>query len=187
MRRSQLRYIAAIVLGLLFGLAAPVGAQSITDSDTSDVRIVKGNGVLISEVDDWLVGIFAPDDSIARRQGNFDYICVHSTTGLYRIDVSSTNGGPSLNLQSSAGDSMDYLMVVYSYAAGASRTFPNARQEFTTPFTLTNRLASPTLSCVGQGFGDANLYIAAAVDPADFNAAPAGVYQDIVVMTVSAE
>jgi hypothetical protein len=157
------------------------------DSTDVEITVTKSESVKISDVDDWLVGIWGPSDSITRRQGVFDYMCVHSSTGLYRLDFSSTNGGAGLTLRSSANDTMGYLVVVYSYSENSSRAFPDLRQEFSTPFSLNRRLASPTVSCVGQGFANANLYMAAAVNPADFNAAPPGSYQDTIIMTVSAE
>lgn len=184
------------MLSLVRTKAVPllVGALCLTSStlhaqeaEDADISIVKGDAVLLSDIDDWLVGVFGPNDSINQRVGNFDFFCAHSTTGLFSLDLSSTNGGANLTLFSGGGDAMEYFVVAYSYSENASRVFPDTRQEFTQPFTLNRRLGSPTPSCVGQGFGDANLYFAAAVEPANFNAAPAGIYRDTVVMTIRAE
>lgn len=175
------------VLALVGAVCAWTSTAHAQEAKDSEITMVKTETVKISDVDDWIVGIFGPDDTINRRQGNFDFICVHSTSGLYRLDLSSTNGGSDLTLLSGANDPMEYLVVVYSYSENAGRAFPDVRQEFSAPFALERRLASPTVSCVGQGFQNANLYIAAAVNPAAFNAAPPGIYQDTVIMTVSAE
>ena len=178
--KAVLMLIGAISVGATNGYAQ--------EAEDSDITMAKSESVKISDVDDWFVGAFGPDDTIATRQGNFDFICVHSTSGLYNFNLTSTHGGSTdLILESSAGDQMQYLIVAYSYTEGANRAFPDDRREFQTPFSLDRRLASPTVSCVGQGFQDANLFLAAAVDPAAFNAAPPGIYQDTVIMTVSAE
>lgn len=176
--------IASTLAGVLCFASSSVFAQEAEDSEVS---IIKGDAVLLSDIDDWVVGIFGPSDTIATRVGNFDFFCAHSTTGLFRLELSSVNGGANLTLLSNGGDTMEYFVVAYSYSENASRVFPDTRQEFTQPFALSRRLASPNPSCVGQGFGDANLYFAAAVEPGNFNAAPAGIYRDTVIMTISAE
>lgn len=180
--------IQRLAILLFVGIIAAVGTFAhAQESYDVDISLSKADSVRISDVDDWVVGVFAPDDTIAHRTGVFDYMCVHSTSGLYRLDFSSANGGANLTLESSAGDTMAYLVVSYSYSENSSRAFPDTRQEFTSPFSLNNRLASPNVSCVGQGFANANLYMAAAINPAAFNAAPPGIYQDTIIMTVSAE
>lgn len=175
---------ATLIAGLVCFASASVLAQEAEDSEVS---VTKSDAVLLSDIDDWLVGIFGPSDTIATRVGNFDFFCAHSTTGLFRLELNSVNGGTNLTLLSNGGDAMEYFVVAYSYSENASRVFPDTRQEFTQAFTLTRRLASPNPSCIGQGFGDANLYFAAAVEPGNFNAAPAGIYRDTVIMTISAE
>ena len=146
----------------------------------SEVAITKSEAVKITNIDDWLIGVFAATDSINTIQYNWDAECVYSSTGSYKVEVISQNGGTELTL-TSGPNSMRYW--IYSFF----RRGANFRmQGFTDAnFTINNLSGSRQEDCSDEPNAGTNLWFAALVRPADFNPAPPGIYQDLVTLLVS--
>jgi len=171
-----------LALGLALSLAFPGAAQS--DIEQSQISISKGDTVKISDVDDWLIGVFTASDSINFSQVTWDRECVYSSSGAYQIEIVSGNGGGQLNLQSGSGDTMGYRIYSIWRAAGGGYFWTSWT---TTTRTLTNMGGSSSLSCADEFITGTNLWFGALVTPADFNPAPPGIYQDFVTLNVAPE
>lgn len=165
------------MLGLAF---APVA--SAQQSVESDITLERSESVRITNIDDWMIGIFTSSDSINTLQYEWDWQCVYTSTGSFRVDVSSANGGARLALESASGDRMTYQ--IYSY----SRRGNNYRMvgHNTPVFALNNLSGSQSLTCNDEP-SNTNLWFAAVVRPFAFNAAPPGIYRDVVTLVVSPE
>ncbi len=164
---------------LLLGGSSAVLAQDATDAEVS---ITRGEAVQISNIDDWLIGVFTAIDTINNIQYNWDWECVYSSTGSYRVEVISQNGGSELRLNSGT-DSMRYWIYAYFRQGNNYRL-----RGFTDPnFTLNNLSGSTQIDCSDEPVVGTNLWFAALVRPADFNPAPPGIYQDLVTLLVSPE
>ena len=161
-------------------LVPPAIAQS---SEQSTVSIIRGESVKISNIDDWLIGVFTSIDTINSIQYQWDWECVYSSTGSYQVNLVSQNGGSELVLRSSAGDEMKYWLYVYFRQGGTYNL-----QGFTTPvININNMSGSQSLSCADEPIVGSNLWFAALVRPNDFNPAPPGIYQDLMTIIVSPE
>lgn len=178
-----LRKLLAGSVLLLVGIFANLAyAQSFTHE--ADVTITKGESVKISNVDDWLIGVFTSLDTINTSQYLWDQQCVYSSTGAYSIQVSSANGGGALHLESSSGDEMNYR--IYSFYRRNTGGY-TLRAFNTSNFTITGLRGSSVLDCSDQPVNGVNLWFAPLVTPADFNPAPPGIYQDLISLTVTPE
>lgn len=172
--------LAFLALGGLLAVSAAATAQSVSQSD---ITIVKGEAVKISDVDDWLIGVFTASDTINFSQYQWDPQCVYSTTGTYSIQVTSANGGANLNLQSGT-DSMNYRIYTV-FRRGGNYFWTSSTN---TTINISNMSGSSTsLTCADESIAGINLWFAALVRPADFNPAPPGIYQDVVSLTVTPE
>lgn len=171
---------ATVIVAISFCLVTASRAQ---DSAQSEIRITRGEAVRISNIDDWLIGVFTANDSINTIQYNWDAECVYTTTGSYRVEVTSANGGSQLRLESSAGDQMNYTLYAY-FRRGNNYLM----RGYTTPvITIDNLSGSTSPTCADEPVTGVNLWFAALVRPADFNPAPPGIYQDLATLTVSPE
>jgi len=169
-----------LTLGLLLTSFQTAYAQSSVDSD---ITMVKGEAVKISNIDDWLIGVFAANDNIAGAAYNWDWECVYTSTGSYRVELTSANGGNDLRLISGAGDEMRYYLYTY-HRRGANYTL----EYFTDPLININNLSGSTsLTCADEPIAGTNLWFAAVVFAGDFNAAPPGIYTDFMTLVVSPE
>lgn len=182
---STIKKLALYTLTCISLASVSVGAlAATTDSSDAELSITKGEAVKISGIDDWLIGVFTATSSINNLQYQWDYECVYSSSGAYRVEIISTLGDNPLNLQSSAGDKMNYEIWSF-YRQGNSY---NLDGPYTTPtFTLSNLSASQSLSCSDEAYGGNNLFFAAVVRPGPFNNAPPGIYNDQVTLIVSPE
>ena len=180
MRCLTVRRAALGLCCLMLGCMAPiVHAQSLQESEIS---INKADVVQITNIDDWLIGVFTEDATINNIQYNWDWQCVYTSTGSYRVEVTSANGGSRLHLKSGP-DEMDYWLYVY-YRRGTDYFL----EGFTTPVVNLNNLSGSTsLTCADEPNGNSNLWFAALVRPPAFNAAPPGIYRDTATITVSPE
>ena len=170
----------ALALSMLVALLQTAHAQSSVDSD---INMVKGEAVKISNIDDWLIGVFAATDTIAGAAYNWDWECVYTSTGAYRVELTSANGGSQLRLLNGAGDQMRYYLYTY-HRRGATYTL----EYFTdTVININNLSGSTSLTCADEPVVGTNLWFAAVVFPADFNAAPPGIYTDFMTLVVSPE
>lgn len=169
----------ALVAGCLSNSGLLYAQSASTDAE---VAITKSEAVKISNIDDWLIGVFTATDSINNIQYNWDAECVYTTTGSYNVEVISQNGGTDLTL-TSGPNSMQYWIYSY-YRRGANYRL----QGFTDAnFTINNLSGSTQLDCSDEPAAGTNLWFAALVRPADFNPAPPGIYQDLVTLLVSPE
>lgn len=172
--------LALIALCGFFSFSVSVSAQSV---EQSEVTIVKSEGVKISNIDDWLIGVFTPTDTINNVQYEWDPQCVYSSTGAYSIQVTSANGGANLNLQSGP-NSMNYRIYTV-FRRGGNYFWTSSTN---TTININNMSASnSSLTCADEQIAGINLWFTALVTPADFNPAPAGIYQDVVSLTVTPE
>ena len=185
MRRRTVRLhgllsaLAALGLASALPLVSPsLSAQSLAESR---ITIGRGDAVQISEIDDWEIGVFGPDDDISNIAYRWDGTCVFSTTGAFRVEVSLANRGTGpLRLRNGDGVEMAYEIYTYSQAVGGAYQmvrFTNG------PVVQTNRVASQVPDCEGAS----NMYFTALVRPGPFNAAPSGVYRDYATIIVTPE
>lgn len=169
---------------LCIAVLQPVDAHAASIAVDSQIQLSKSESVKISNIDDWLIGVFTATDTINNIQYNsWDEQCVYSSTGSYQVEVTSQNGGARLTLESGAGDQMRYS--IYSYVRRGNRY---RMQGHTSPvINLTNLSSSQTLTCADENIAGVNLWFTALVRPADFNPAPPGIYRDVVTLVVSPE
>ncbi len=170
------------VLALAATAVCMSGSAFAQQAVDADISITRGEAVRISNIDDWLIGVFTATDSINTIQYNWDWECVYSSTGSYRVQVLSQNGGSQLTL-TSGPNSMRYWIYAY-YRRGNNYQLSG----HTSPdFTLSNLSGSTQIDCSDEPTSASNLWFAALVRPADFNPAPPGIYQDLVTLLVSPE
>ena len=188
MLRRATGSFAALALAVACAVLAtgPAGAQ---DSADSLISVEKVEEVRISKIDDILIGVFGADGTITQRQyrtDQFDYQCVYSTTGGYRLTVSSANSAGRLELVSDAGDAMRYELHLWFRRQGGSFQYTSTRYR-NAPIDLPGLSASRSPTCADEGLDNSNLIVTGLVLPEDFNPAPPGVYRDVLTLTVSPE
>jgi len=177
--RSTCATVALVGLVLSLAFAPSANAQQSVESE---ITLERAESVRISNIDDWTIGVFTPNDTISTLQYEWDWQCVHTSTGTFRVDVSSANGGAGLALESGSGVRMTYQ--IYTYSRRGNNYSLNG---FNTPvFGLTNLSGSQSPTCNDEP-SNTNLWFAAVVRPFAFNAAPPGIYRDTVTLVVSPE
>jgi len=145
----------ALAFLFMMNFATLASAQS---SENSTVTITRGDAVRITNIDDWLIGVYTATDTIPTIIYNWDYQCVFTTTGLYGVTVTSQNGGAQLTLASAAGDTMAY--EIYSYSRQNGGGF-ELRRHLTPTINLTNRSGSTSPTCADEtAFANTNLFFA---------------------------
>ncbi len=177
----QTMAVITICLCTLVVFAVPLSA--LAESADSDVSIVRSESTKISNIDDWLIGVFSSTDSINNIQYNWDAECVYTSTGSYKVELSSQNGGSRLKLENGSGDKMKYW--IYSYVRRGNNY--QMQGHTTSLINLNNLSGSQSLTCADENVVGTNLWFAALVRPADFNPAPPGIYRDVVTLIVSPE
>ncbi len=175
--------VATLMLAALLVAFFPSKAAAQSSAD-SQISITVGEAIQITNIDDWVIGIFTANATINNWQYNWDYECVFSTSGTYRVELNSQNGFNPLKLVSSSGDQMDYEIWSY-YRQG--NTYRMQGPLNTPTISLTNLSASQSPTCADENYGGANLFFAALVRQAPFNQAPPGIYQDLVTLQVIPE
>lgn len=176
-----IRYI--MCTALIFGTMTFSAILSANESSLdSQISIERSESAQISNIDDWLIGVFSATDSINTIQYNWDWQCVFTSTGSYRVEVTSANGGSQLALESSSGEQMDYW--IYSYVRRGNSY--QLRGHTSSSFSLNNLSGSQSLTCADEP-SNTNLWFAALVRPGPFNQASPGVYRDVVTLVVSPE
>ena len=175
---------AHAVIATIFVLLSMVFAQvaNAQQSVESEISLERAEAVRITNIDDWIIGIFTSSDSINTLQYEWDWQCVYSSTGSYRVEVSSANGGSTLALESGSGEKMTYQIYTYSRQGNNY----NLAGHNTPVFALNNLSGSQSLTCNDEP-SNTNLWFAAVVRPPAFNAAPPGIYRDVVTLVVSPE
>lgn len=178
-----IRKLISSVALLLCAFLAAAPASLFAQSAESDLRMVRSELVKISNIDDWVIGVFTAVDSISNLAFNWDWQCVYTSTGSFNVEVTSQNGGSRLTLESASGDEMNYF--IYAYFRRGNRF--SLTGHATPVINLNNLSGSQSLTCDDERFAQTNLWFAAAVTPADFNPAPPGIYRDFVTLMVSPE
>ena len=140
-----------------FSFAVPSLASSV--SVESQLSVARTESVKISNIDDWLIGVFTSNATVTNSQFNWDWQCVFASTGTYRIEVTSANGGSRLTLQSSAGDQMEYLIFAY-YRRGSGFRLSGHN---TPVINLNNLGGSLSTTCADEIITGTNLGFAASV------------------------
>ncbi len=170
-----------LLLTMAFGLSSQSYAQS--ESATSEVRVVVGEAVKISNVDDWLLGVYSATDTVNFLTPLFrDDQCVFSSTGAFRITINGQHSANSFLMESQNGDTMAYRMLINFRSGGGNRfQFVNA------PATYTNVDGASTLDCSDSPNPGWNLRFYTYVLGNSFNAAPPGIYQDTLTLLVAPE
>jgi len=174
-----LRNLLLIMLAL--GFSSHTLAQS--NSAESEISIVVGESVKISNVDDWLLGVYTATDTVNFLTPLFrDDQCVFSSTGAFRITINGQHSNSSFLMESQNGDTMAYRMLINYRRNGGNRfTFVN------TPATFNNIDGASTLDCSDSPNPGWNLRFYTYVLGASFNAAPPGIYQDTLTLLVAPE
>ena len=178
-------WLLGVVLCVSSVASAPVRSQ---DSADVQVSITRGDAVKISGVDNWTIGVYGPDDTLPTNfQNAWDLICVYSSTGVFGLELVSQNGAGPFTAKS-GGDELNYFVQVVYYQGGLNRLQVRRSNENTSPGTVSNLRGSPSLTCADDEFnGGNNLGLAAFMRKADFDAAPPGIYQDVVTVIVRPE
>lgn len=184
MARRRQRYRTRTFLQALVAVGALALSSSAAVAQSGvevDINLIKGDLVNLSGVDDWTIGIHLPTDTISVFEYQWDGQCVHSTSGAFRVEVTSQNGNGRLALISDSGDRMQYELWTYSRDR-ATNAFE--LEGFTrSPVVLTDRVGSLSPNCNGG----VNLWFAALVRERPFNRAPAGIYRDVATIYVTPE
>jgi hypothetical protein len=177
--RSNATLLAAIILAMT---AMVLSTQTLAQATIeSDISIVKGESAHITGVDDWIIGVFSPTDTIPVYSYQWDPECVFTSTGSYSVELSSQNGGADLTLKTAAGDEMKYWLYAYYFRASGG-----VLEGWTTSDkTISNLKGSLSPTCADTN--GRNLWFAALVRNYDFNPAVPGIYQDLMTITVSPE
>ncbi len=170
----------ALIFGMLVVVFQTARAQSSVDSD---ITMVKTEAVKISNIDDWLIGVYTATDTITGAAFRWDAQCVYSSTGAYRIELTSANGGNQLHLLNNAGDRMRYFLYTF-HRRGSTYTI----ERFTdTVVNINNLSGSLSLTCADERVAGTNLWFTPVVFAGDFNVAPPGIYTDFMTLVVSPE
>ena len=186
---TRIALAAASLLAALCGAHAGRAFAQETDAAQSRITIGKGDFVQVTKVDDILIGAFpanATIDARTFRRDQFDYQCVHSTTGAYALSVSSANGNGRLRLASDAGDRMDYELHLWFRRVGASFQYTSTRYT-RSPIELTGLSGSTFADCADEGLDNSNFIVTGVVQQNAFNAAPPGIYRDTITLTLVPE
>ena len=184
MTKSAFTHVVVRNLLLIF-LALGFSSQSLAQSNTaeSEISIVVGESVKISNVDDWLLGVYTATDTINFLTPLFrDDQCVFSSTGAFRITINGQHSNSAFLMESQNGDTMAYRMLINYRRNGGNRfRFVSA------PSTHTNIDGASTLDCSDSPNPGWNLRFYTYVLGASFNAAPPGIYQDTLTLLVAPE
>jgi len=172
-------FLAALVAAsaLLTGVALAQDA-----SGEVQVLLSKGDLVHVTKVDDWTIALGPDDNTINFWQYEWDFLCVYSATGRFRVSVSGSHS--STDFQALSSDNTPMRYEVWSFSR-ANVNF-GAPVRHTAPFTLDNRRGSTSLTCADEGYQNSNLFFAPLVRATQYNPAPPGIYRDTVTITVSA-
>ena len=180
------RFLSPVACLLFLTIAPSASAQDAIDVEIS---ITKSETARISKIDDWFIGSYGPTDRITNLDTDLDFICVESSTGAYRLEVISQNAPNVRNelvLRSQNGDAMAYEIYGYRKVDRTSTVY-NYFMRQTVPTSTTGGLpGSRAPDCTDTNYGT-NLAFVAVVRPVPFNAAPPGIYQDLVMLRVSPE
>ncbi|MFK7994152.1 MAG: hypothetical protein AB8B87_08435 [Granulosicoccus sp.] len=177
MMRTATLLVCATLLCIAF-MSESRAQQSVE----SQISLERAEAVRITNIDDWTIGVFTSSDTINNLQYQWDWQCVYTSTGSFRVDVTSANGGAQLALESGSGDQMIYQIYTYSRQGNNYSLIGHNGSSF----SLSNLSGSQSLTCNDEP-SNTNLWFAAVVRPPAFNAAPPGIYQDIVTIMVSPE
>lgn len=182
---------AILCAGAILAATGPamVSAQAPASAADSTVSVAKADQIVLSKVDDILIGVFGPDevlDARTFRVDQFDYQCVYSTTGGYRLDITSANGTGPFELENASGDRMGYEVHLWYRRAGGAFQFTSTRYP-TAPIAVPGLSASRSPTCADEALDNSNLIVTGVVNAGPFNAAPPGVYRDVLTITVSVE
>lgn len=177
--RSLKPLLAALVAANAL-LAGAADAQDVT----GDVQILlsKGDLVHLTKVDDWTIALGPDNNSINFWQYDWDYLCVYSATGRFRVSVSGSHS--STDFRALSADNTPMVYEVWSFSR--SNLDFGAPVRHAAPFTLDNRRGSTSLTCADEGYQNSNLFFAPLVRATQYNPAPPGIYRDTVTITVSA-
>lgn len=176
---AYIRNLLFLILALVFS------SQSLAQSNTaeSEISIVVGESVKISNVDDWLLGVYTATDTVNFLTPLFrDDQCVFSSTGAFRITINGQHSNSSFLMESQNGDTMAYRMLINFRRNGGNRF-----QFVSTPGIFNNIDGASTLDCSDSPNPGWNLRFYTYVLGASFNAAPPGIYQDTLTLLVAPE
>jgi spore coat protein U-like protein len=172
LRRCSLSFfsIACILLLPLNTQAATDGSLGSTSEGTSLVTIIKGNAVLITDVDDLFLGTHGTLDT---KKVSADAVCVYSSTGAYNLAITTINGYFALQSTSTTTDIPYSLEWITDVATPVLHNSP------------INGLIgdSQSINCNGS----TNAIFQQTVRRAAFNAADPGSYQDTLTLLVAPE
>ena len=171
--------LSALLLSALFATA------SMAASISAKITLVVGEGSLITGVDDLLVGILTAEGSVSGAERARDRMCVFTSTGAYTLTVTSQNSGSQFSLVSASGDSLRYLVRLRYRQGSLSGNTGN----LSTPTIVQNNWPGSTeFDCSNvTNWGGNNLEVRATVRAAWLNAAPVGIYQDVLTLMVAPE
>jgi len=170
--------VSALMLSLVWCTAA--NAQQ--HSAQTNISVSVGEGVKISNVDDWFLGAYSANHTMGTPPRFNDEQCVFSSTGTFSISIVGLNSTNQLRMVNTAGDTIRYRTQMIFYRGNTQR-----RVNFNRPRTIRNISGASTENCsdtVNLGW---NIQFSTRVYRGSFNAAPPGVYQDTISITVVPE
>jgi len=169
-------------LTLVFLLAWHQTAFAQQQSVQTTISISVGEGIKISNVDDWDLGTYAANHNMARPPRFRDRQCVFSSTGTFSLSVMGLNSSNQLRLVNSAGDTIRYRTRMTFYRGNNRR-----RVNLNRPRTISNISGASTIDCSDSRNSGWNVQFNTWVYRGSFNSAPPGVYQDTISITVIPE
>ena len=170
---------SALTLGSASLHAATQGTLGATSEGTSDISITKGDAVMITKINDINFGSW---DATQGDVTQSDQVCVHSTTGNYKITATSTQGADEFQMKTADGTSSVNYSVIWLDTSTTGAT----------DIALTHATAAGSASagsldqdCGGQDSTNARFTISLTSE--DLGAAAAGDYSDTLKLLVSPE
>jgi spore coat protein U-like protein len=151
-------------------------------SSQSIISISVGEGVKISNVDDWFLGTYAANHNMGRPPRLLDQQCVFSSTGTFSLAIAGQNSTNQLRMMNAAGDSIRYRTQMTFFRGNTQR-----RANFARPRTVRNISGASTIDCSDSPNTGWNIQFSTWVYRGSFNSAPPGTYQDTVSITVIPE
>ncbi len=170
------------VLALMFLLAFGNHAYAQQNSAQSTISVFVGDGVKISNVDDWFLGAYSANYNMGTPPRFIDEQCVFSSTGTFSLSVVGLNSTNQLRMVNSNGDTIRYRSQMIYYRGTRQR-----RVNFNRPRTVTRITGASTTDCSDTTNLGWNIQFSTWVYPGSFNAAPPGIYQDTISITVVPE
>ncbi len=170
---AKLALATVLTLGAGTALAASDGTLGATSTGQSDITLVKGHGIRISDVDDVNFGTTTTNPA-----DQYEDICIYSTSGDYTVTATSANGlGNQFRLLGQTG--FEYIVYDIEWTSNTSATAGD---------NLNNGVVSNIFNGANSVLEDCNgiptARLIVDIMNGSFNAASQDTYADVLTITV---